>query len=116
VRDNRDHPSILQKLFPRHPARRLLCTDIHCDDSGKVKKEVTTRHRGALLGAYNKHLDPKSHIDLDRITNLETGEISERGKRIISMFPGAYKEISPSGSGVSSGERLVQGDRGIPVD
>jgi DNA-binding MarR family transcriptional regulator len=39
----------------------LLCTGIHCDGSGNVKKEVTTRHRGAHLGAYNKHLDPKSH-------------------------------------------------------
>ena len=61
MRDNRDYPGILQRLFPGHPARRLLCTGIHCDDAGKVKKEVTTRHRGAHLGDYKKHLDPKSH-------------------------------------------------------
>ena len=62
MRDNRDYPSILQRLFPGHPARRLLCTGIHCDDAGKVvKKDVTTRHRGAHLGDYKKHLDPKSH-------------------------------------------------------
>jgi hypothetical protein len=58
--EDRDYPSILQRLFPGHPARRLLCTSVDRNESG-VAKKVTTIHRGAQLEDYSKHLDRKSY-------------------------------------------------------
>ncbi|MBA2617096.1 MAG: hypothetical protein H0U91_02850, partial [Rubrobacter sp.] len=60
MREDRDYPGSLQRLFPGHPARHLLCNHVDRDASGKVEKKVTTLHRGALPRDYNKHLDPKS--------------------------------------------------------
>ncbi len=61
MKDSRDYPNILQGLFTGHPARRLLCTDVHPDESGKNKKKVVTIKRGARPEDYSKHLDPKSY-------------------------------------------------------
>lgn len=44
--------------------------------------------------------DPYAGIDLDDVRNPETGEIEERAQKVIDLFPGAYTEVSPSGTGV----------------
>ncbi len=56
MNDNLDYPDILQKLFPGHPARRLLCTGVYTNELGEDKKEVTTVYRGARPGNYAEHL------------------------------------------------------------
>ncbi len=61
MKNTNDYPIILQGLFPGHPARRLLCTDVYPDESGKNKKKVVTIKRGARPEDYSKHLDPKSY-------------------------------------------------------
>ncbi len=61
MKDFRDYPSILEGLFPGHPARRLLCTDVFRDESGEVKKRVVTIKRVAQPKDYAKHLSPESH-------------------------------------------------------
>ena len=61
MKDNRDYPSILQGLFPGHPARRLLCTDVYLDEFGRNKKKVVTIKRGARPEDYSRHLDPESY-------------------------------------------------------
>jgi hypothetical protein len=53
---NSDYPDRLQKLFPGHPARRLLCTGVYTNELGEDKKEVTTVYRGARPGNYAEHL------------------------------------------------------------
>jgi hypothetical protein len=61
VKDNRDYPGTLQRLFPGHPARRLLCTSVEPDESGSLRKSVATIRRGAHLTDYSKHLEVQSY-------------------------------------------------------
>ncbi len=61
MKSNPDYPTILQGLFPGHPARRLLCTDVYRDEFGEVRKSVVTIKRGAQPQDYAKHLSPDSH-------------------------------------------------------
>ena len=44
--------------------------------------------------------DPYAGIDLDDVRDPETGEIEERAQKVIDLFPRAYAEASPSGTGV----------------
>ena len=60
MKDNQDYPSILQGLFPSHPARRLLCTGVQRKEDGSKEKNIVTIRRGAQLQDYSKHLDTKS--------------------------------------------------------
>lgn len=51
----------LRTLFPGHPAKRLLCTDVYPDEAGTLKKKVVTIKHGARLEDYGTHLDLGSH-------------------------------------------------------
>jgi putative DNA primase/helicase len=44
--------------------------------------------------------DPYAGVDLDKVRDPETGELQERAQRVVDAFPGAYTEVSPSGTGV----------------
>ena len=44
--------------------------------------------------------DPYTGIDLEKCRNPNTGEIAPWPQKIINLFPGAYVEVSPSGTGV----------------
>lgn len=61
MKDFRDYPSILEGLFPGHPAKCLLCTGVYRNGSGEAKKSIVTIHRGAQPKDYSKHLDRESH-------------------------------------------------------
>lgn len=100
---NRDDPTKKPKKIPFQLNGRVAGSTDHAVDQWTTFKAAYQSHQetGARgIGFLLIKADPFTGIDLDRIIDPETGEISERGKRIISMFPGAYKEISPSGSGV----------------
>src|SRR5215217_9274291 len=73
---NEDYPCILLRLFPGHPARRLLCTSVDRNESGGAKKKVVTIHRGARLEDYSKHLDRKSYDGVGALGVIPT--FSER--------------------------------------
>jgi hypothetical protein len=100
---NRDDPTKKPKKIPFQVNGRVAGSTDSAVDQWTTFKAAYQSHRetGARgIGFLLIKADPFTGIDLDRIINPETGEISERGKRIISMFPGAYKEISPSETGV----------------
>ncbi len=54
------YPGILQRLFPGHPARQLLCTDVYLNESGEPKKKVVTKRGGARMEDYTRHLSRES--------------------------------------------------------
>lgn len=71
--------------------------------------------------------DPYVGVDLDGCLNPETGEIAEWASNIIAIFPGAYVECSPSGTGIKlitkgrlpraeSGEVICRHKVHIPAD
>jgi hypothetical protein len=100
---NRDDPTKKPKKIPFQVNGCAAGSTDHAVDQWTTFKAAyhSYQETGARgIGFLLIKADPFTGVDLDRIINLETGEISERGKRLISMFPGAYKEISPSGSGV----------------
>ena len=57
MKDNQDYPSILQGLFPGHPARRLLCTGVQRKEDGSKEKNIVTIRRGGI------GFDPLSRTD-----------------------------------------------------
>jgi putative DNA primase/helicase len=86
--------------YNAHTARSASSTDLE-----------TWAYFDAALDAYNNggwdgiglvfsSGDPYAGIDLDDVRNPETGELEERAQAILDSFPGAYKEVSPSGTGV----------------
>jgi hypothetical protein len=56
VEERAYYPGNLQRLFPGHPARQLLCTDVYLNESGEAKKEVVTKRGGARREDYTRHL------------------------------------------------------------
>jgi hypothetical protein len=100
---NRDDPTKKPKKIPFQVNGGVAGSTDNAVDQWTTFQAAYQSHQetGARgIGFLLIKADPFTGIDLDRIIDPETGEISERGKRIISMFPGAYKEISPSETGV----------------
>jgi primase-polymerase (primpol)-like protein len=58
------------------------------------------RHNYSGIGFVFTADDPYLGIDLDKCRNPETGDLAPWAAEIIDMFPGAYVEASPSGTGV----------------
>jgi|SRR5215216_1902529 len=96
---NRDDPTKKPKKIPFQVNGGVVGSTDHAVDQWTTFKAAYQSYQETEaqgIGFLLIKADPFTGVDLDRIINLETGEISERGKRIISMFPGAYKEIIPS--------------------
>ncbi len=96
MKDSRDYPSILQGLFPGHPARRLLCTGVCPDESGKNKKKVITIKRGAWPEDYSKHLDPKSYAGEGALGIIPTysKDIGEKTRWRVRFLSLDYDSVS----------------------
>ncbi len=62
--------------------------------------EACRRHHHDGVGFVFTPDDPFTGIDLDHCRNPETGELAPWAAEIVAMFPGAYVEASPSGTGV----------------
>ncbi len=58
------------------------------------------RHNFAGIGFVFTAEDPYTGIDLDKCRDPETGELADWATEIVRMFPDAYLEASPSGTGV----------------
>ncbi len=80
MKDNLNHPTILQKLFPGHPAKRLECTDVYTDGFGQKKKKVITIHRGARTEDYARHLSIDSIDGVDALGIIPTYPEQVEGK------------------------------------
>jgi hypothetical protein len=96
------HYDKTQKVPYRTNGYPAKATDEYLDQWTTVKAAYQSYRETAAdgIGFLFVKSDPYTGIDLDNVLNPETGEVSERGMAIISKFSGAYKEISPSGTGV----------------
>ncbi len=80
--------------------------------------EACRRHRHDGIGFVFSPDDPFTGIDLDNCRDPETGELAPWAAEILALFPGAYAEASPSGTGAHvitrgaaphNGKRAYQG-------
>ncbi len=62
--------------------------------------EACRRHKHDGIGFVFSADDPYTGVDLDKCRDPETGELAPWAAEIVAMFPGAYAEASPSGTGV----------------
>lgn len=62
--------------------------------------EAAQRYAFSGVGFVFTPDDPYVGIDLDNCRDPETGGLAEWAAEIVDMFPGAYAEASPSGTGV----------------
>jgi putative DNA primase/helicase len=80
--------------------RRASTTDSRTWTTFAEALETFKSGRWDGLGFVFSSGDPFFGIDLDNCRDPETGTLEEWASKILDAFPNAYKEVSPSGSGV----------------
>jgi hypothetical protein len=96
------------------PTKKAFKVPYRSDGHKAIPTDAFVDHWSSFAAAYNKHqssissglgflftkADPYTGIDVDNCLDPETGQISEFAGKILGMFPGSYREISPSETGL----------------
>lgn len=86
--------------FDSRTGRGASSTDLMSWVSFERAREAVEGGKYDGVGFVLCSADPFVAVDLDNVRNPETGEISERARRIMGRFEDAYVEVSVSGKGV----------------
>lgn len=82
-----------------HTGRAASPTDVDAWSGYNAAQTASRKHRDRGIGFVLHGSDPYAVIDLDKVIDLETGEIAPWAMDIVEEFD-SYTELSPSGTGL----------------